>query len=74
MTNQDPRANTVTVVEDPGLAPLCPHCDGVLTSVRARRLVTSGKPAWWSGARYIYACPSCNKVLGISHRKSFWMG
>lgn len=24
--------------------------------------------------RCVYASPSCNKVLGITHRKGFWMG
>jgi hypothetical protein len=26
------------------------------------------------GKRYIYFCPACSKVLGVSHRKGFWMG
>jgi len=26
------------------------------------------------GKRYIYFCPNCRKVLGVSHRKGFWMG
>ena len=26
------------------------------------------------GKRYIYFCPECRKVLGVSHRKGFWMG
>jgi len=26
------------------------------------------------GKRYIYFCPTCSKVLGVSHRKGFWMG
>lgn len=26
------------------------------------------------GRRYIYYCSNCLKVLGLSHRKGFWMG
>jgi hypothetical protein len=26
------------------------------------------------GKRYLYYCSACLKVLGISHRKGFWMG
>ncbi len=74
MTNQNPPATSVTAVEDPDLVPLCPHCDGLLTSVRARQMSSTGKPASRFGKRYIYACPSCNRTFGISHRKGFWMG
>lgn len=74
MTNQSPQATNLTVVEDPDLVPQCPHCDTFLTSVRARQLSPTGTPASRFGKRYIYACPSCNKTLGVSHRKGFWMG
>ena len=26
------------------------------------------------GRRYCYSCTECKKILGISHRKGFWMG
>jgi len=26
------------------------------------------------GRRYVYFCSHCRKVLGLSHRKGFWMG
>jgi hypothetical protein len=26
------------------------------------------------GKRFLYFCGGCRKVLGISHRKGFWMG
>jgi hypothetical protein len=26
------------------------------------------------GRRFIYFCCHCHKVLGVSHRKGFWMG
>jgi len=48
--------------------PVCPHCSAVLDKVHCRRLTST------FGKRYIYFCPNCKKVLGISHRKGFWMG
>jgi len=48
--------------------PLCPHCERELQSVWMRELKAI------LGRRYIYFCPHCRKVLGISHRKGFWMG
>ena len=26
------------------------------------------------GKRYAYFCQHCKKVLGVTHRKGFWMG
>ncbi len=48
--------------------PLCPHCATGLRSVWYQQL--SGM----FGRRYIYFCGTCHKVLGVSHRKGFWMG
>jgi len=48
--------------------PLCPHCNETLTSVWYRELSSI------FGKRYIYFCSKCRKVLGVSHRKGFWMG
>ncbi len=48
--------------------PICPHCSKELTKVWFREVET------FFGKRYIYFCPDCRKVLGISHRKGFWMG
>ena len=48
--------------------PLCPHCDRELQKVWFRKLKSP------FGKRYVYFCPTCRKVLGISHRKGFWMG
>jgi uncharacterized protein with PIN domain len=48
--------------------PICPHCSAVLNKVYCRRLAST------LGKRYIYFCPNCKKVLGVSHRKGFWMG
>ena len=50
------------------VTPLCPHCSAELRIVWLREL------AGIAGRRYIYFCPECRKVLGISHRKGFFMG
>ncbi len=47
---------------------VCPHCEktlGKIVAVKAK----SGL-----GVRFVYACGQCRKVLGVSHRKGFWMG
>jgi hypothetical protein len=64
----------ITVKEEPNLVPLCPHCDAQLDEVRARQVSAVGTKSFPFGKRYIYACPSCNRALGISHRKGFWAG
>lgn len=56
------------------LVPQCPHCDAVLNTIHTRRLDVVGDRTTIWGKRYVYACPSCNKLLAITHRKGFWMG
>ena len=48
--------------------PICPHCSEPIEHVWFRDL------RGMFGRRYIYLCSHCRKVLGISHRKGFWMG
>jgi len=48
--------------------PVCPHCSAEMRTVWMREL------KGFFGKRYIYFCSHCRKVLGISHRKGFWMG
>ncbi len=48
--------------------PVCPHCETELPKVWTRELESV------LGKRYIYFCPNCRKVLGVSHRKGFRMG
>ncbi len=54
--------------EKEDVSPVCPHCNKPLSTVWSRRL----KALW--GRRHVYFCPTCRKVLGVSHRKGFWMG
>ena len=48
--------------------PLCPHCSESLHEIGFRQLKAL------LGKRYVYFCAHCRKVLGVSHRKGFFMG
>jgi hypothetical protein len=50
------------------VSPLCPHCSEPIRDLWFRDL------RGIFGRRYIYFCSHCRKVLGVSHRKGFWMG
>ncbi len=58
----------IRTVDQPDLEPLCPHCSESLETVWTRVLQST------LGKRYVYFCSKCRKVLGVSHRKGFWMG
>ena len=48
--------------------PVCPHCSSEVRTMGFQRLKGA------VGKRYVYFCGTCRKVLGVSHRKGFWMG
>ncbi len=48
--------------------PVCPHCKTQISTLFYQEL------AGFLGKRFLYFCPSCKSVLGVSHRKGFWMG
>ncbi len=58
----------VQLVEERDGAPICPHCETTLRAIHFKSLSTR------LGRRYVYYCGQCKKVLGVSHRKGFWMG
>ncbi len=58
----------IQVEEKNDVRPVCPHCETEIENLWFREL------AGFLGKRYIYFCARCKKVLGISHRKGFWMG
>jgi hypothetical protein len=58
----------IDCVEAENRTPVCPHCERELGKVYVRELTSA------LGKRYIYFCSQCSKVLGVSHRKGFWMG
>ena len=58
----------IEIEERNDVTPLCPHCAEPVRLIHYRSL--SG----FLGRRYVYFCATCKKVLGVSHRKGFWMG
>jgi uncharacterized protein with PIN domain len=58
----------IEIVESSSETPVCPHCEERLTRILARRIQST------LGVRFLYFCSHCKKVLGVSHRKGFWMG
>lgn len=48
--------------------PICPHCSKEINKINAEEIRSV------LGRRYLYFCSDCLKVLGVSHRKGFWMG
>jgi hypothetical protein len=58
----------VEAVNRPDLDPICPHCQARVVQIWTKQVTST------LGKRYIYFCSSCSKVLGVSHRKGFWMG
>ncbi len=58
----------ISLEERPNNVPLCPHCDSQVKTMYYRLL------SKWLGRRYVYFCSACQKVLGVSHRKGFFMG
>jgi hypothetical protein len=61
-------AMKIQIRDNYAAAPICPHCEKELLEIAARRVEST------LGVRFIYYCCSCRKVLGVSHRKGFWMG
>lgn len=48
--------------------PICPFCTTEIKKLYAREIRS------FLGRRFLYYCSNCLKVLGLSHRKGFWMG
>jgi uncharacterized protein with PIN domain len=60
--------NKITLRDDFPAEPICPHCGKEIQEIAARRVESM------LGVRFLYYCTACRKVLGVSHRKGFWMG
>ena len=58
----------IVVTEKQDVAPICPHCSEPVGEIWFQEL------KGFLGRRYVYFCGSCKKILGVSHRKGFWMG
>lgn len=74
MTGSQRSSARLVAEEDATLIPKCPHCSAELSAIRTRQLEFVGGTIAGFGKRHVYACPECRAVLGISHRKGFWMG
>jgi len=58
----------INIKENNSEVPVCPHCKTEVNNMWFQELVG------FLGKRYVYFCANCKSVLGISHRKGFWMG
>ena len=58
----------ITLNRKEDVDPICPHCEAQLKTVWFQEL------AGMLGRRYLYFCSVCRKVLGVTHRKGFFMG
>ena len=58
----------VELREKQDAAPICPHCSEPADEIWFQEMKAL------LGRRYVYFCARCRKVLGVSHRKGFWMG
>jgi hypothetical protein len=58
----------IEIRERDDAAAICPHCSEPLDELWFQEL------RGVLGRRYVYFCSRCRKVLGVSHRKGFFMG
>ena len=58
----------IEITERDDVTPVCPHCEHDLKHLHFQQVRGT------FGRRYLYFCSNCRKVLGVSHRKGFWMG
>ena len=58
----------IEIIEKNDVDPICPYCQSAVKEVWFRQLKGI------LGKRYVYFCAACRKVLGVSHRKGFFMG
>ena len=60
--------NVTSKGQEEAYQPKCPFCEAAVTKLYMAEIASN------FGRRYVYYCPECRKVLGVSHRKGFWMG
>ena len=58
----------IEIKENAREVPVCPHCEKEIIRLNSREVKSQ------FGVRFIYYCGECQKVIGVSHRKGFWMG
>lgn len=62
------RSRQKSFIPPEGVSPVCPHCEQPLVGMFTQQVSMPMGKAW------VYFCRRCSKVLGVSHRKGFWMG
>lgn len=58
----------LNLVQRDDVDPICPYCQATIRNLAFRELSSV------LGRRYVYFCEQCRAVLGVTHRKGFWMG
>ncbi len=58
----------VELEEKNDIHPICPFCNIEINKVFYQQILG------FLGKRYLYFCSACKKILGVSHRKGFFMG
>jgi hypothetical protein len=58
----------IEIKEQYSAKPRCPFCESEVGTVYMQQVRAV------LGKRYVYFCAKCHKILGLSHRKGFWMG
>ncbi len=58
----------IDAIQKNDVTPVCPQCKHDVNTIHYQEITGV------FGKRYIYFCPQCRAVLGMSHRKGFWMG
>lgn len=60
--------NHMQIRETKNATAVCPHCEKNISVINAQKIKST------FGVRFVYFCDNCRKVLGLSHRKGFFMG
>ncbi len=51
-----------------GQHPICPKCDQPTDGLMSVKIRSD------MGKAFVWCCPRCQAILGVTHRKGFWMG
>jgi hypothetical protein len=51
-----------------GSHPVCPKCEKSTDGLMSVKIQSD------MGKAFVWCCPRCHAILGVTHRKGFWMG
>lgn len=63
-----PRRKLKDYMMPDGQQPVCPKCDEPTEGLMSVRIQSD------MGKANVWCCPRCHAILGVTHRKGFWMG